>query len=154
MRRRPQVFLIFSVNQSGHFQGFARMETPIHGHRSAWTNQMSYGGTFGVQWECLCDLPFGRTLHLHNPWNEDKPVKIARDGQARYSPYRRSAGWRDASAAALGGTLSTAAPCLVSYRSCSPTSASSSSPCSRRADRLTLSLCSLRPPTRPHGQAS
>lgn len=41
------------------------------------------GGTFGVQWECLCDLPFQRTLHLQNPWNEGKPVKIARDGQAR-----------------------------------------------------------------------
>lgn len=81
--RYPQVYLIFSVNQSGHFQGYARMVTPIHGHRSAWTNQMSYGGTFGVQWECLCDLPFSRTLHLHNPWNEGKPVKIARDGQAR-----------------------------------------------------------------------
>lgn len=75
------MYLIFSVNQSGHFQGYARMVTPIHGNRSQWTNQVTYGGTFGIQWECLCDLPFSRTLHLHNPWNEGKPVKIARDGQ-------------------------------------------------------------------------
>ncbi|CAF4257073.1 unnamed protein product, partial [Rotaria magnacalcarata] len=26
-------------------------------------------------------LPFNQTLHLFNPWNENKPVKIGRDGQ-------------------------------------------------------------------------
>ena len=27
------------------------------------------------------ELPFMKTTHLHNPWNENKPVKIGRDGQ-------------------------------------------------------------------------
>jgi hypothetical protein len=27
------------------------------------------------------ELPFNRTQHLYNPWNEGKPVKIGRDGQ-------------------------------------------------------------------------
>ena len=25
-----------------------------------------------------------KTTHLHNPWNENKPVKIGRDGQVNY----------------------------------------------------------------------
>lgn len=28
-------------------------------------------------------LPFNQTLHLINSWNENKPVKIGRDGQVR-----------------------------------------------------------------------
>lgn len=29
------------------------------------------------------ELPFTKTAHLSNPWNEHKPVKIGRDGQVR-----------------------------------------------------------------------
>jgi len=27
------------------------------------------------------ELSFPKTAHLYNPWNENKPVKIGRDGQ-------------------------------------------------------------------------
>ena len=27
------------------------------------------------------DLSFQKVGHLHNPWNDNKPVKIGRDGQ-------------------------------------------------------------------------
>lgn len=27
------------------------------------------------------ELPFTKSAHLTNPWNEHKPVKIGRDGQ-------------------------------------------------------------------------
>ena len=32
---------------------------------------------------CVCrrDLPFSECAHLKNPWNDDKPVKVGRDGQ-------------------------------------------------------------------------
>ena len=30
---------------------------------------------------CRKELSFSNTMHLHNPWNENKPVKIGRDGQ-------------------------------------------------------------------------
>lgn len=30
------------------------------------------------------DLPFTKTAHLSNPWNEHKPVKIGRDGQVSH----------------------------------------------------------------------
>lgn len=33
------------------------------------------------------DLPFTKTAHLSNPWNEHKPVKIGRDGQVSFLLY-------------------------------------------------------------------
>lgn len=38
-------------------------------------------GVFKVDWVCRKELPFSSTMHLYNPWNEGKPVKIGRDGQ-------------------------------------------------------------------------
>jgi hypothetical protein len=40
-----------------------------------------WGGTFRVEWLCLYDLPFQKTVHLKNPLNSFKPVKISRDCQ-------------------------------------------------------------------------
>lgn len=34
------------------------------------------------------ELPFIKTAHLSNPWNEHKPVKIGRDGQVGDPPPR------------------------------------------------------------------
>lgn len=39
------------------------------------------GGVFKVDWICRKELPFTATLHLYNPWNDGKQVKIGRDGQ-------------------------------------------------------------------------
>ena len=36
---------------------------------------------FKVKWQTIADLPFSEVLELHNPWNENKPIKVARDGQ-------------------------------------------------------------------------
>lgn len=81
-----KVILIFSVNMSGYFQGYAQMISPVgltrdqvwsqgNGGRNPW------GRSFEVNWLRLYDLPFQRTLHLKNPWNQYKPVKISRDCQ-------------------------------------------------------------------------
>jgi len=40
-----------------------------------------FRGLFYVDWICRNALSFNQTTHLYNPFNEDKPVKIARDGQ-------------------------------------------------------------------------
>jgi len=78
------VILIFSVNNSRHFQGYAKMTSKI-GKES--TNVWSFdggapwGGVFKVEWMALYDLPFSDTLHIRNPLNNHKPVKISRDGQ-------------------------------------------------------------------------
>ena len=39
------------------------------------------GGVFKIDWICRKDLTFSKVIHLNNPWNDNKPVKIGRDGQ-------------------------------------------------------------------------
>jgi len=78
------VVLVFSVNNSRHFQGYARMASQI-GYQTSdlWTDVggQSWGGVFKVEWIALFDLPFSDTSHIRNPLNGNKPVKISRDGQ-------------------------------------------------------------------------
>ncbi|CAM6081598.1 unnamed protein product [Calypogeia fissa] len=81
-----RVLLVFSVNMSGHFQGYAQMTSPIGRRRATvWSeaNQGAnpWGGSFSVEWLRLYDLPFQKTVHLKNPLNYFKPVKISRDCQ-------------------------------------------------------------------------
>eukprot|EP00241_Pyramimonas_parkeae_P015659 CAMPEP_0114307910 /NCGR_PEP_ID=MMETSP0059-20121206/17747_1 /TAXON_ID=36894 /ORGANISM="Pyramimonas parkeae, Strain CCMP726" /LENGTH=471 /DNA_ID=CAMNT_0001431457 /DNA_START=79 /DNA_END=1490 /DNA_ORIENTATION=+ len=82
-RSAEEVFLIFSVNTSQHFQGYARMLSPIRSRQQSglWAGDMAVGGQFQIAWLRLFDLPFNQTLHLKNPLNDNKPVKISRDGQ-------------------------------------------------------------------------
>ncbi|TMW94823.1 hypothetical protein EJD97_009746 [Solanum chilense] len=81
-----KVILIFSVNTSGYFQGYAQMISSVGLRRDqVWSQgnggRNSWGRSFEVNWLRLYDLPFQRTLHLKNPWNQNKPVKISRDCQ-------------------------------------------------------------------------
>lgn len=87
-RSARSVLLIFSVRESGKFQGFARLSSeshhggsPIHWVLPAGMNAKMLGGVFKIDWICRRELPFTKTAHLSNPWNEHKPVKIGRDGQ-------------------------------------------------------------------------
>ncbi|XP_035995734.1 YTH domain-containing protein 1 [Fundulus heteroclitus] len=82
------VILVFSVRESGKFQGFARLSSqshhggsPIHWVLPAGMNAKMLGGVFRIDWLCRRELPFIKTAHLSNPWNDHKPVKIGRDGQ-------------------------------------------------------------------------
>uniref|UniRef100_A0A0D6R6M0 YTH domain-containing protein n=1 Tax=Araucaria cunninghamii TaxID=56994 RepID=A0A0D6R6M0_ARACU len=81
-----KVILIFSVNMSGYFQGYAQMMSPVGCKRAnVWSESNSgtnpWGRTFNVKWLRLHNLPFQKTVHLKNPLNEYKPVKISRDCQ-------------------------------------------------------------------------
>ncbi|XP_069092035.1 YTH domain-containing protein 1 isoform X4 [Pleurodeles waltl] len=87
-RSARSVILIFSVRESGHFQGFARLSSeshhggsPIHWVLPPGMNAKMLGGVFKIDWICRRELPFTKSSHLSNPWNENKPVKIGRDGQ-------------------------------------------------------------------------
>ncbi|XP_058473695.1 YTH domain-containing protein 1 isoform X1 [Solea solea] len=87
-RSARSVILVFSVRESGKFQGFARLASeshhggsPIHWVLPAGMNAKMLGGVFKIDWLCRRELPFTKTSHLANPWNEHKPVKIGRDGQ-------------------------------------------------------------------------
>uniref|UniRef100_A0A3Q2TWX5 YTH domain-containing family protein n=1 Tax=Fundulus heteroclitus TaxID=8078 RepID=A0A3Q2TWX5_FUNHE len=68
--------------------GFARLSSqshhggsPIHWVLPAGMNAKMLGGVFRIDWLCRRELPFIKTAHLSNPWNDHKPVKIGRDGQ-------------------------------------------------------------------------
>ncbi|KAK6781445.1 hypothetical protein RDI58_019241 [Solanum bulbocastanum] len=81
-----KVILIFSVNMSGYFHGYAQMISSVGLRRDlVWSQgngaRNPWGRSFEVNWLRLYDLPFQRTLHLKNPWNQYKPVKISRDCQ-------------------------------------------------------------------------
>jgi hypothetical protein len=41
----------------------------------------AFSGVIYIDWISRRSLPFNQTLHLFNSWNENKPVKIGRDGQ-------------------------------------------------------------------------
>lgn len=82
------VILIYSVKESGRFQGFARLASEAdHTHPPVpWIlppglNSKGLTGVFTLDWICRRELPFSKTLHLFNPLNDGKPVKIGRDGQ-------------------------------------------------------------------------
>lgn len=82
------VLLIFSVKESGKFAGFARMASESRHDVPAvdWElppgiSAKALGGVFELDWICKKELSFTCTTHLHNPWNDGKPVKIGRDGQ-------------------------------------------------------------------------
>lgn len=81
-----RVILIFSVNMSGFFQGYAKMMSSVSWKRdNVWSKSSGgnnpWGRSFKVKWLRLSDLPFQKTLHLKNPLNDYKPVKISRDCQ-------------------------------------------------------------------------
>lgn len=99
------VILLFSVKESGRFQGrpfasqlsihgliwcsgFARLSSeanynlePVNWVLPYGVSSCPFGGVFYVDWICKSELSFTKTSHLFNPFNEGKPVKIARDGQ-------------------------------------------------------------------------
>ncbi|XP_004527021.1 YTH domain-containing protein 1 [Ceratitis capitata] len=82
------VLLIFSVNESGKFAGFARMSSQSRRDLAhpAWVlppsiSPKALGGIIELDWICRKELSFNCTSHLYNTWNESKPVKIGRDGQ-------------------------------------------------------------------------
>ncbi|KAF7862853.1 uncharacterized protein EAF02_010402 [Botrytis sinoallii] len=78
------VILIFSINKSRAFQGYARMETlPGAIKVPSWQNSINWesAGAFRVRWLVICNVRFGKIGHLRNGLNENLPVLIGKDGQ-------------------------------------------------------------------------
>ncbi|XP_052246660.1 YTH domain-containing protein 1-like isoform X2 [Dreissena polymorpha] len=82
------VILVFSVRESGKFQGCARLAAPSTKDHPAirWVlppglSPKALSGVFKLDWISRRELDFTKTTHLHNPWNDNRPVKIGRDGQ-------------------------------------------------------------------------
>jgi hypothetical protein len=75
LQNSDKVILIFSVNMSGFFQGYAQMMSPVGWRRdNVWSQGIGksnpWGRSFKVKWLQLNDLPFQKTLHLKNPLND------------------------------------------------------------------------------------
>uniref|UniRef100_A0A3B3T4R6 RNA helicase n=1 Tax=Paramormyrops kingsleyae TaxID=1676925 RepID=A0A3B3T4R6_9TELE len=81
------VFLIFSVQGSGQFQGYARMSSAIGLERCQDWGSAGLGGVFRVEWVRKDSLPFQLAQQLVNPWNDNKKVQISRDGQVGFSEF-------------------------------------------------------------------
>ncbi|XP_068190442.1 3'-5' RNA helicase YTHDC2 isoform X2 [Antennarius striatus] len=75
------VILIFSVQGSGQFQGYARMTSDVSQESCPDWNFMGLGGVFRVEWIHKETLPFHFTKYILNPWNENKMIQVSRDGQ-------------------------------------------------------------------------
>lgn len=80
LQSAPHVILVFSVNCSGCFQGYAKMTGTVGSSQKTHVFP-GYGRAFDVRWLRLDDLDFSEVSNVLNPWNENKSVKISRDGQ-------------------------------------------------------------------------
>jgi len=80
MKESKTVFLIFSVQGSGHFQGVAYLVEPTN-EKLAEFAASNVGNCFRVEWIKRANIPFQNTRHLLNPWNKNKKVQMSRDGQ-------------------------------------------------------------------------
>ncbi|CAD7963638.1 unnamed protein product [Amoebophrya sp. A120] len=80
LRVAPFVVLLFSVNMSGSFQGYARMVGKCGASKSH-DPFNGFGSLFDIKWLKLHDLDFNDVAHVTNEWNNQLSVKISRDGQ-------------------------------------------------------------------------
>ena len=79
-----QVILVFSVNKSMAFQGYARMlSLPGTAPSPQWTKQLLWKSSppFNIQWITIAETRFSHTKHIKNALNDGQLVLIGRDGQ-------------------------------------------------------------------------
>mmetsp|Transcript_23246 Transcript_23246/g.22825 ORF Transcript_23246/g.22825 Transcript_23246/m.22825 type:complete len:119 (-) Transcript_23246:402-758(-) len=66
------VFLLFSVNKSGKFQGVAQMMSQVDFSTNVpfWDNKKWGPGMMEVSWLYVKDIPNKAFLDIRNPWNQ------------------------------------------------------------------------------------
>jgi hypothetical protein len=76
------IYLLFSVNGSGHFCGMAQMvsEVDFNSVTGVWA-QDKWKGSFSVKWIYVKDVPNSQLRHIRLENNENKPVTNSRDTQ-------------------------------------------------------------------------
>ncbi|KAL7957070.1 YT521-B-like domain-containing protein [Trichoderma compactum] len=84
-KHHKNVFLLFSVNKSKAFQGYARMtslpSTTIPPPKWMSKTSWEHSSPFRVQWLSTHRTEFWNFGKLRNPLNDGKPVFVGRDGQ-------------------------------------------------------------------------
>lgn len=81
------IYLLFSVNGSGHFCGVAQMTSAVdyNSVSSVW-HQDKWKGKFSLKWIYVKDVPNNQLRHIHLENNENKPVTHSRDTQEVPNP--------------------------------------------------------------------
>lgn len=81
------IYLLFSVNGSGHFCGVAQMISAVdyNSVSSVW-HQDKWKGKFSLKWVYVKDVPNGQLRHIRLENNENKPVTNSRDTQEVPNP--------------------------------------------------------------------
>jgi len=77
------IYLLFSVNSSGFFQGVAQMKSPVDFDKNfgGWGQSHKWKGQMKISWVYIKDIPNRELKHLKNDLNEGKPVPNSRDCQ-------------------------------------------------------------------------
>ena len=76
------MYLLFSVNGSGHFCGVAEMTSGVdYGTDTGVFTQDKWKGKFDVKWIYVKDVPNSQLRHIRLENNENKPVTNSRDTQ-------------------------------------------------------------------------
>uniref|UniRef100_A0A2K5CB44 YTH domain-containing family protein n=1 Tax=Aotus nancymaae TaxID=37293 RepID=A0A2K5CB44_AOTNA len=82
MSSKGPVYLLFSVNGSGHFCGVAEMTSPVdYGASAGVWSQDKWKGKFDVKWIFVKDVPNNQLRHIRLENNDNKPVTNSRDTQ-------------------------------------------------------------------------
>ncbi|KAK1249032.1 hypothetical protein MKX07_002548 [Trichoderma sp. CBMAI-0711] len=83
--QRQNVYLLFSINKSKAFQGYARMTSAPDANISPakWMNNITWEASdpFRIEWLNTRRTEFWKLGDLKNPLNDGKPVFVGRDGQ-------------------------------------------------------------------------
>ncbi|XP_043241748.1 3'-5' RNA helicase YTHDC2-like isoform X2 [Amphibalanus amphitrite] len=75
------VYLVFSAQGSGHFQGYAKFLGQASSERCPDLQGPNLGQSYKIEWVKRANIPFQATRHLINPYNEHRRVQTSRDGQ-------------------------------------------------------------------------
>ena len=78
------VLLLFSINKSMAFQGYARMESlPGSAKPPIWVEDLHWKTSppFRIRWITIAETHFKYVGHLKNSYNEGNAVLVGRDGQ-------------------------------------------------------------------------
>ncbi|CAH1403730.1 unnamed protein product [Nezara viridula] len=84
LKAGKSVILVFSIQGSGHFQGYAHLagENPVTGEIPLdLSGNHSLSAPLPVEWIKRGNIPYHATRHLFNPYNDYAKVQTSRDGQ-------------------------------------------------------------------------
>ncbi|XP_030070876.1 YTH domain-containing family protein 3 isoform X2 [Microcaecilia unicolor] len=82
LNTKGPLYLLFSVNGSGHFCGVAEMKSVVdyNAYAGVWS-QDKWKGKFDIKWIFVKDVPNNQLRHIRLENNDNKPVTNSRDTQ-------------------------------------------------------------------------